>query len=431
MIRINKIDNITDFTNIPLMRHNDIKNLPAVVSDIIDNVKNKGFNSLISYTKKFDNLLLDKNNCYFTETDFNNSYNLISPELRKSLEYSHRRIIQFNEKQIPKNLLYEDSDLFQLGWRYYPLNSVGIYIPGGLASYPSSLLMTATIAQIAGVKNITAVMPCPNGNYNHAVLATAKILGLKRIYKFGGAQIIAALAYGNDIIPQVDKIVGPGNAYVAEAKRQVYGTVGIDTIAGPSEILVIADKNANPEFIAYDMLSQAEHDVNAAAYLITDCDDVVNNVANKITEILPTLTRKDIATSSIKNNSYIFKVAKLDKIGVDIANLLAPEHLELMTSNNNFFLENISTAGAIFMGNYSTEPIGDYIAGPSHVLPTSGAGRFSSGLSVFDFMKRSSIINISGKNYNNNAIHAINIAEAEGLDAHAKACSIRIEKKGL
>ncbi|MBL6621208.1 MAG: histidinol dehydrogenase [Rickettsiales bacterium] len=427
MIKNIKIKKLEDLYSYSLSRDNSNIDLVNYVADIVTDVRNNGSKALFKYTKKFDNLELNENNCFFTKSDFLNSYNKISANLRESLHFAYERIVSYNKKQFPDDYIYNDEYISELGWKYYPLNSVAMYVPGGLASYPSSLLMTATIAKIAGVKNIITVMPCPNGEYNDSVLAAAHIIGIDKIYKFGGAQIIAALAYGNNVIPKVDKIVGPGNAYVAEAKRQVYGKVGIDTIAGPSEILVIADESANPEYIAYDLLSQAEHDVNAASYLITDSELLANNVSDKIKEILPSLSRSDIAMSAINNNSFIFKVADLKTIGLEIANYIAPEHLELMTKDNDFFIANISSAGAIFIGDYSTEPIGDYIAGPSHVLPTSGAGRYSSGLSIFDFLKKTSIINVSKDTYNDFAVHAVNIAESEGLDCHARACLARIK----
>lgn len=399
----------------------EIKN---IVADIIKDVLLNKDQALFSYTKKLDKHIIDQNNIKFTPEDIERSYNDISADLRNALIKAYNRVTDYHLRQMPENHLSKDSDGVLTGWRWYPLESVGIYIPGGLASYPSSVIMTATIAKIAGVKNISLVMPCPEGKYNDSVLAAAHICGVKNIYKIGGAQAIAALAYGTESIAKVNKIVGPGNAYVAEAKKQVFGDVGIDSIAGPSEILIIADDSANPEYIAYDLLSQAEHDSLAKPIFITDSPILAEEVANFVRQILLKLKRKEIAKESWDNNNLI-KIVKNKEEAVALANEFAPEHMEIITRNNQFYVDNITNAGAIFVGEYSCESLGDYMAGPSHVLPTYGSAKFSSGLSTYDFLRRSSIIECSKNSFNKLANDTILIAEDEGLECHALACKIR------
>ena len=401
-----------------------MNNVGNVVSAIIAEIKANKNKALFSYTAKLDNFKLNEENIKFSTLEIEEAYESSADNIKNALQKAYDRIKAYHLRQMPKDSSHKDSDGVVTGWKWYPLESVGIYVPGGLASYPSSVLMTATIAEVAGVKNINLTMPCPGGKYNKTVLAACKICGIENIYKVGGAQAIAALAYGTESISKVNKIVGPGNAYVAEAKKQVYGDVGIDSIAGPSEILIIADDSANPEYLAYDLLSQAEHDKLARPILLTDSKTLAANVEAHVAKILPKLKRQEIASFSWHNNKII-EIAKDKQEAVRIANNLAPEHMELVTNNNQYFVDNITTAGAIFIGPYSTESMGDYLAGPSHVLPTYGSAKFSSGLSIYDFLRRSSIIECNKQAFQNLADETIIIAEDEGLECHALACKIR------
>ncbi len=393
--------------------------LSSQVSDILRNVKQRGDEAILEYTNKWD-----KAN-FKTASDFALKPSAkCSSEVEKALQLAASRIRDYHERQLPKDYLYTDDTGTQLGWKWTPIDRVGLYVPGGKAAYPSSVLMNAIPAIVAGVKELVMVVPTPNGEVNAAVIAAAKIAGITEIYAIGGAQAVAGLAYGTATIRKVDKIVGPGNAYVAEAKRQVFGQVGIDMIAGPSEILVIADDSANPKWIASDLLSQAEHDENARAILITDNEALAKAVENEVEAILQTLSRKAIAEISWRNNGLMILSNNMDE-AAEIANLIAPEHLELMTKNPEALAQKIIHAGAIFMGHYTPEAIGDYVAGPSHVLPTSSTARFSSGLSVYDFLKRSSIINCSEKSYRAIAPAASTLAAEEGLTAHKLSVDIR------
>jgi len=424
MSKIIHINNLQNYSILSAHNSNngDIQN---DVTKIINDIRKQGDKALFDYTKKFDHLDLDENNIAFSQTEINQAYNDTPQELIDVIQLSYDRVRQYHEKQFPQDHLQKDDQGIITGWKWYPIDSVGVYVPGGLASYPSSVVMTATIAKVAGVKEVIMTMPCPNGNYNPAAIAAAKIVGIEKIYKVGGSQAVAALAYGTRSIPKVCKIVGPGNAYVAEAKKQVFGTVGIDSIAGPSEILVIADKNANPEWVAYDLLSQAEHDSNARSILITDSKILAQNVESQISNILPKLQRNEIATKSWDNNGQIILVESLLDQGVMLANNIAPEHLELIVENPDNYVKKINNAGAIFIGPYSTEAIGDYIAGPSHVLPTHGTAKFSSALSIYDFLRKSSIIKCDKESFNHIADKTILFASSEGLECHAKAIKVR------
>lgn len=343
---------------------------------------------------------------------------------KEALKLAASRIRDYHERQLPKDHLYTDKTGTKLGWKWTAIERVGLYVPGGKAAYPSSVLMNAIPALVAGVKELVMVVPTPNGEVNPVVITAAKVAGIKEIYAIGGAQAIGALAYGTKTIKKVDKIVGPGNAFVAEAKRQVFGIVGIDMIAGPSEILVIADESANPKWIAADLLSQAEHDENARSILVTTSSILAKKVSEEIAATLKTLSRKKIAEASWKNNGQIILVKNLDE-AAEIANRIAPEHLELMIKNPQALAKKITNAGALFIGHYTPEAIGDYIAGPSHVLPTSGTARFSSGLSVYDFLKRTSLIECSAKSYKAIAPSASSLAKEEGLTAHKLSVDIR------
>ena len=425
IININSSEDLIKFTSQYNMSYNNDIALKNTVTQIINDVKNLGDEALFSYGKKFDNIALSPDNIAFTKAEIDAAYNNIAKDLKEALTLAHKRVFDFHKRQYPADQEFCDAQGVVTGWKWYPLESVGLYVPGGLASYPSSVIMTGTIAQVAGVKEVVMTMPCPNNQYNPAALAAAKMIGVDKIYKIGGAGAVAAMAYGTDIIPKVCKIVGPGNAYVAEAKKQVFGDVGIDSVAGPSEILILSDKNANPKWLAYDLLSQAEHDPNARSILVTDSKELAQKVVQYVEQIIPKLKRKDITKQSWQDNGKIIIVADLENQGVQLVNQIAPEHLELMVADHDKFIAKIYNAGAIFIGKYTTEAIGDYMAGPSHVLPTAGAARFSSALSIYDFMRKSSLIHCDKAAFKNIADKTILLAESEGLECHAQAVKIR------
>lgn len=406
------------------MREKESANISGVVADIIAKVKENGDKALFSYTEKFDKFAATQDNITVEAKEIAEALALCTPELKKSLKVAVARIRDYSLRQMPADLDYVDEGGTRLGHRWTPIDAVGLYIPGGLASYPSSVLMNAVPAKVAGVGRLAAVVPAPEGKLNPAVLAAAHIAGVDEIYKIGGAQAIAALAYGTQTIKPVDKIAGPGNSYVAEAKRQVFGRVGIDMIAGPSEILVIADGTNNPAWIAADLLSQAEHDTQAQSILITDDPLFADKVIMEVERILVDLPRRDIAEKSWQDYGTVI-VVKDWKEACDISNMIAPEHLELAIEQPESLLPSIRHAGAIFLGRYTPEAIGDYIAGPSHVLPTSRTARFSSGLSVFDFLKRTSIIGCSNVSFAALSPYAQTLAESERLSAHELSLSIR------
>lgn len=412
------------FNSFLSMRTESEASIAPVVSDIIKEVKAKGDLALLAYTEKFDKFPATAENIKVSEKEIANALALCSPELVRSLKIAAKRIRDYSIRQMPTDLDYLDDTGTRLGHRWGAIDAVGLYVPGGLASYPSSVLMNAVPAKVAGVKRLAAVVPAPEGKLNPAVLAAAHIAGIDEIYKIGGAQAVAALAYGTATISPVDKIVGPGNAYVAEAKRQVFGKVGIDMIAGPSEILVIADNKNNPAWIAADLLSQAEHDATAQSILITDDSAFADKVVAEIARILKDLPRRDIAGKSWNDYGTIIIVKDWQE-ACEISNKIAPEHLELAFEKPEALMPLLRHAGAIFLGRHTPEAIGDYVAGPSHVLPTSRTARFSSGLSVFDFLKRTSIIGCSEKSLAEIAHYAETIAETEGLHAHKLSVSIR------
>lgn len=395
----------------------------AQVSGILRAVKQQGDAAVLEYTNRWDQTGF-KNATDFQLMDIDKVARKCPIEVKKALKVAARRIADYHKKQLPKDKSYTDKTGTALGWKWTPVSRAGLYVPGGKAAYPSSVLMNAIPAIVAGVKELAMVVPAPNGVLNPAVIAAAKIAGITEIYTIGGAQAVAALAYGTESIKKVDKIVGPGNAYVAEAKRQVFGLVGIDMIAGPSEILVIADDSANPKWIAADLMSQAEHDPDARSILITDNASLAEAVQREVTHLLATLSRKEIASASWEKNGLIVLSRDMEE-AASIANEIATEHLELMVKDPEALGAKITHAGAIFFGHYTPEAIGDYIAGPSHVLPTSGSAKFSSGLSVFDFLKRTSLIGCSAESYKAIAPAASRLAEEEGLTAHKLSVDIR------
>ncbi len=408
-------------------RGNDELEVSDIVTDIIENVKANGDKALKEYAEKFDKASLS--NIEVTEEEIEEAFSLVEPEFIEILKEASENIKEYHKKQLRSGFEIKREDGVVVGQKVTPIEKVGLYVPGGTAAYPSTVLMDSIPAAIAGCSEICITTPpSSNGKVNPVILAAAKIAGVTRIFKTGGAQAIAALAYGTETVPKVDKIVGPGNAFVAEAKRQVFGLVSIDMIAGPSEILVIADEKSNPSFVAADLLSQAEHDKMASAVLVTDSEELANKVSDELEKQIPMLSRSEIARASIDNNGKII-IAK-DLFGViDIANEIAPEHLELCVDNPFDYLDSIKNAGSIFMGRYCPEALGDYFAGPNHTLPTSGTARFSSALSVDDFVKKSQYTYYTEEALSKVAHKVAFFAEKEGLTAHAKSATIRIEDK--
>lgn len=400
-------------------------NVSAIVADIIQQVRVQGDKALAEYTQKFDRFDLNENGLEVSADDVDQALASCSVELMDALSLAAERIRVYHEKQIPSDARWTDDAGVTLGWRWTPIDSVGLYVPGGLASYPSSVLMNAVPAKVAGVERIAMVVPTPDGVINPLVLAAARLAGVSEIYRVGGAQAVAALAYGTNTIAAVDKIVGPGNSFVAEAKRQVFGKVGIDTIAGPSEILVVADRHSRPDWIATDLLSQAEHDAAAQSILITDDEVFAKLVETHIQTQLDTHPRAETARQAWENNSAIIVVQDLDSAPA-LINQIAPEHLELSVDNYAELLLDIKHAGAIFMGRYTPEAIGDYVAGPDHVLPTTQVARYASGLSTFDFIKRTSLIECTQASLHNIGPAAAALAEAEGLHSHAQSVISRL-----
>lgn len=399
----------------------------SIVSEIIEDVKNNGDEALKKYSKKFDGAELS---CLeVSQEEIDEAFSSVEPEFIRILKDAASNIRNFHQKQVKNSFIINEEDGIVMGQKVIPVEKVGLYVPGGTASYPSTVLMDSIPAKIAGCKEVCITTP-PNeqGKINPVILAAAKIAGVDRIFKTGGAQAVAALAYGTETIPKVDKIVGPGNAFVAEAKKQVFGKVSIDMIAGPSEILVIADGKSNAAYVAADMLSQAEHDKMASAVLITDDMSFAEAVSIEIENQLSLLPREDIARVSIDNNGKII-VADSIEVGIDIANEIAPEHLEICLDQPFDYLDKIKHAGSIFMGRYCPEALGDYFAGANHTLPTSGTARFSSPLSVDDFVKKSQYTYYTKEALSKVAEDIAFFAEKEGLHAHAKSAVIRFEEE--
>lgn len=418
-----------EFSKVLKNRDSSNEKVDKISKEIIEKVKKGSDKALINFTKKFDNFKIPSFESLIVKTqEIEEAFKITDKNVLKAIKHAIKRIKDYHTKQLPKNNLYTDDDGVSLGVQWQPINSVGCYVPGGKASYPSSVLMNVIPAQVAGVKRVVMVVPCPYGKMNPTILAVAKLLNINEIYKVGGAQAIAALAYGTKCIKKVDKICGPGNAFVASAKKQVFGVVGVDMVAGPSEILVVADKFNNAKHIAVDLLSQAEHDERAQSILITDDMNFANNVNKSIIEELKKLDRQKIAKASCKNFGAIILVKNI-RDSIQLINEIAPEHLELSFKNCEKLLKKIINAGAIFIGKYTPEAIGDYIAGPNHVLPTNKTAKFSSGLNVLDFMKRTSLVKCSLKSLKRIGPDAINLAEEEGLGAHALSIKTRIENK--
>ena len=398
----------------------------AVVAGILDAVRKRGDAALIEFTLRFDHVDLEETGMRFSAGEIAAAAGRCDAETIAALRAAAGRIEAFHRKQLPEDISYTDQAGVRLGARWTPIAAAGLYVPGGLAAYPSSVLMNAIPARVAGVDRIVMVVPAPHGEINPLVLAAAHIAGVTEIYRVGGAQAVAALAYGTESIRPVDKIVGPGNAYVAAAKRQVFGTVGIDLIAGPSEILVVADGENRPDWIAADLLSQAEHDASAQSILITDDAAFADRVAGAVDDLLRTIDRRDIASASWRDFGAVIVVGDLDR-AAEIVDRIAPEHLELAVADPDALAAKVRHAGAIFLGRLTPEAVGDYVAGPNHVLPTSGSARFSSGLGVLDFMKRTSLVACDARALDRIGPHAVALARAEGLGAHALSISIRLD----
>lgn len=397
-----------------------------ITKEIVNDVLVRKDEALIEYTKKFDKWDVNKNSIKFAKEDLKAAYDSVSQDLKEALLTSKERIWKYQEKEKTNSWFEVMPNGEILGSRVTPLETVGIYVPGGKASYPSSVLMNAIPAKVAGVNKIIMCTPTPNGVINPLVLAAAYIAGVDEVYKIGGAQAIAAMAYGTKIIPKVDKIVGPGNIFVALAKREVFGSVGIDSIAGPSEILIVADKNANPRWVAADLLSQAEHDEMASGVLITDDMDFAKAVKVEVTNHYNNLSRKSILDKSLSTYCKIIVVKNIIE-AINISNMIASEHLELCLEDPFAYLGYVKNAGAIFLGNYTPEALGDYMAGSNHVLPTGGSARFFSPLGVDDFVKKSSIISFNKQSFDCLSEKVIKFAKAEGLDAHALSLEVRNE----
>jgi histidinol dehydrogenase len=397
----------------------------AAVAEIVAAVRAGGDAALIAYTERFDRLALTPETLRIPQGDLDAAVGACAPETIQALELAAARITDYHRRQKPEDLDYRDPVGVRLGHRWTAVEAAGLYVPGGTAAYPSSVLMNALPARVAGVERLVMTVPTPDGVVAPLVLAAAKLAGVTEVYRVGGAQAIAALAFGTETIRKVDKIVGPGNAYVAAAKRQVFGTVGIDMIAGPSEILVVADADNRPDFIAADLLSQAEHDTAAQSILITDDKAFADAVITAVEEQLKTLPRSAIARESWQAHGAIITVATLAE-AVPLIDRIAPEHLELAVADPDALVARVRNAGAIFLGRYTPEAIGDYLAGPNHVLPTARSARFSSGLSVLDFMKRTSLISCDADALAAIGPAAVRLAEAEGLDAHARSVALRL-----
>lgn len=413
------------FAEVLTMKREISEDVDTAVRAIIADVVQQGDQALIDYTRKFDALDLAETGIAVSAAEVDAAMTACDPQALAALKLAAERIEIYHARQVPQDHSSTDAAGVTSGWRWTALQSVGLYVPGGTASYPSSVLMNAIPARVAGVERIVMVVPTPRGETNPLVLAAARLAGITEIYRVGGAQAVAALAYGTETIRPVDKIVGPGNAYVAAAKRRVFGQVGIDMIAGPSEVLIIADKEANPDWLAIDLLAQAEHDTAAQSILITDDAELAGQVEICIEAHLKTLPREKIARQSWQDYGVIILIDQIAD-AISLSDRLAPEHLEIECRDADDLAGRVRNAGAIFIGSHTPEAIGDYVGGPNHVLPTARSARFSSGLGVLDFMKRTSILKCSREALNAIGPAAVVLGEAEGLGAHARSVAIRL-----
>ena len=402
-------------------------NIIKTVNDIVERVKKEGDSALIDFTNRFDQMNISSASDFeISSKELSQALDNLPGSQKKSLEIAAQRIVNYHNKQKIDSWSYDDETGSSFGQKVTPMDKVGLYVPGGKAAYPSSVLMNAVPAKVAGVKELIMVVPTPGGEKNPLVLAAAKLSGVDHVFGIGGAQAVAALAYGTKTIPKVDKIVGPGNAYVAEAKRKVFGAVGIDMIAGPSEILIICDGKTNPDWIAMDLFSQAEHDELAQSILISPDQNFLSMVEKSIEKLIDKMDRKKIIETSLKGRG-LFILSRDLMEAAEVSNIIAPEHLELSVEDPDELLKYIRHAGAVFMGRNTCEAVGDYCAGPNHVLPTSGTAKFSSPLGVYDFQKRSSIINLSEKSASELGLIAEELAMGEGLQAHAMSAKYRVK----
>ena len=407
-------------------KREDAPDVAETVAGIIADVRTRGDAAVIELTEKFDRLSLTPDTMAFSTGEIDAAIAKVGPEDRAALERAAARIRAYHVRQMPQDASWTDPDGATLGWRWGAVSAAGLYVPGGLASYPSSVLMNAIPAKVAGVERLAIAVPCPGGEVNPLVLLAAHIAGVDEIYRIGGAQAIAALAYGTDTIAPVDKITGPGNAFVAAAKRQVFGKVGIDMIAGPSEILVIADADNDPDWLALDLMSQAEHDESAQSILITESEKLAEAVTDAVAKRLETLDRRAIAGASWRDFGAIITVANLDEAAA-LSNRIAPEHLELCVADPEALAEKCVHAGAIFLGAWTPEAIGDYVGGPNHVLPTARSARFSSGLSVMDFLKRTTMARMTPEALRAIGPAAERLAKSESLEAHGLSVRARLD----
>ena len=427
ILNINQADFEVQFQALLAAKREDSPDVDAAVAEIIADVRTRGDAAVIELTSKFDRFNLTPDTLAFSREEILAHCATVPAEERAALELAAERIRAYHARQMPENASWVDASGATLGWRWTPVSAAGLYVPGGLASYPSSVLMNAIPAKVAGVGRLAICVPTPDGMTNSLVLLAAQIAGVDEIYRIGGAQAIAALAYGTETIVPVDKITGPGNAFVAAAKRRVFGKVGIDMIAGPSEILVIADADNDPAWIATDLLSQAEHDESAQSILITDDAAFGDRVISEINLQLKTLTRRDIAAQSWRNFGAVIVVNDMGQATV-LSNRLAPEHLELCVVDPDAMAADITHAGAIFLGSWTPEAIGDYVGGPNHVLPTARSARFSSGLSVLDFIKRTTLTKMTPASLAEIGPAAEILASSEGLQAHGLSVRARLDK---
>jgi histidinol dehydrogenase len=416
------------FTAFLATKRETAQDVEQAVRAIVDDVRQNGDRALIALSAKFDRIDLDKVGIRVTAAEIDAATAACDRRALEALTVARDRIEAYHQRQKPKDDRFTDALGVELGHRWSAIEAVGLYVPGGTAAYPSSVLMNAVPAKVAGVPRVVMVVPSPDNRLVPLVLAAAKLAGVDEVYRIGGAQAVAALAYGTATIKPVAKVVGPGNAYVAAAKRVVFGTVGIDMIAGPSEVLILADKNANPDWIAADLLAQAEHDTAAQSILITDDATLADSVEKAVTAQLTTLRRSSVAGASWRDYGAVILVRALDD-AIPLVDALAPEHLEIETEDAERFVGKIRNAGAIFLGAHTPEAIGDYVAGSNHVLPTARSARFSSGLGVLDFMKRTSILKCGPEQLAALGPSAIALGEAEGLDAHARSVAIRLNRR--
>jgi len=416
-----------EFRALLAAKREDAVDVDDAVAAIIADVRDRGDAAVFELTERFDNVSLTSDNVAFSENDVEAACAQVSDEDRAALNLAAARIRAYHERQLPEDASWKDEAGARLGWRWTAVDAAGLYVPGGLATYPSSVLMNAIPAQVAGVRRLVIAVPTPNGQVNPLVLLAARLAGVDTIYRIGGAQAIAALAYGTETIRPVDTITGPGNAYVAAAKRRVFGRVGIDMIAGPSEILVIADKHNNPDWIALDLLSQAEHDASAQSILITNNKRLSDEVGGAVEHLLTRLERRDIAAASWADNGAIITVRDWGEAAA-LSDRIAPEHLQLCVEEPRALAANIRHAGAIFLGKWTPEAIGDYIAGPNHVLPTARSARFSSGLGVLDFMKRTTMTELTPEAMRVIGPAAERLARSESLEAHGLSVGARLER---